>query len=279
VRARQTHHPLLLTYLKLLLKSIASLLVAFLPSLSHHPHLSDFFSHLLAILKTSIPILPPLVHEIVAELADEHPLTFLPFLPAFVEHYLSNLNASEATVTIPAILFLSNTLRTRAYKDSLEEQERYAKRHLTSPYTERVTKEKVDLAHKTLPALFPPQRLAEMMKHVITRLLPLSQSELELWERDPTMFLYEEFAEPHRQVVSAAAQYLYYELLRYDDSMAKLVIELIKEGVAQSGMTLETILLKDACYAALAMVYFFIPFFSSVLMLFLCRDLIICAQK
>lgn len=198
-----------------------------------------------------------------------YPLTFVDYLEHFLSFFIplldrQDMHASQwnEQITIRAIRFLENVFGSEQYvgsdPDTIERILRYTAH---SKFAEHTTRETLIRAQQLMARLFPEDKIVQLTRIVILRLLSLTPSDLQMWENAPEELIQEDITDFSDFRISAAADLLWRKLLRYKPELVgREVISTLKACIAECArpadqVPMEAILRKDACYNAIASGY------------------------
>jgi hypothetical protein len=218
-----------------------------------------------------------LIHTL-SDLQQIHPLTCAPLLNALVTFCKTELATENTDLLIveqeinhnekylvQLMTILSNVLTTPEYIEPVDELRQWRRpRGLSLDMREEIDEAVVAQAQRTLQEALSPVVLFELIKLLLLRYMRLTSRELYLWDTDPEGFIDELLGELYQQRLGPCAEYLYMVTLRNApstvirqlvDLIQNTLLQLSQQQQQQQQITQDTILLKDACYWALAAGY------------------------
>lgn len=209
--------------------------------------------------------------KFVVNIQIEHPLTFTPVLLSFLNYFLKEfcdwkdewrgILALE-TPLIHYMAFLSHVLSTSEYSLKYLETNKIGFVHANPDY-EVATEDAVRTAHGIVHTFFSQQTLVYLLQTVVGRFFKIQSDRLDVWEDSPDVFWEEDLADSSFTIRSSA-EHLFHRLQQCDSELiCKESLRMIHqvrqncrpEGVPLEQVSLEDILLKDACMSLLTLGY------------------------
>lgn len=206
--------------------------------------------------------------KFVVNIQIEHPITFTPVLLSFLNYFIKEfcdwkdewrgIHILE-TPLIHYMAFISHVLSTKEYLLSYLETAYIGKVHANPDY-ETVSEEGVRGAHGIVSTYFSQTTLISLLQAVVGRFFKFQADRLEIWDADPEQFWEEDLADA-TFTIRNAAENLFFRLQQYDsdlicnESLRMLQQVRLNCQNAPENVSLEDILLKDACMSLLSLGY------------------------
>eukprot|EP00027_Filamoeba_sp_ATCC50430_P004390 CAMPEP_0168548608 /NCGR_PEP_ID=MMETSP0413-20121227/4657_1 /TAXON_ID=136452 /ORGANISM="Filamoeba nolandi, Strain NC-AS-23-1" /LENGTH=782 /DNA_ID=CAMNT_0008578933 /DNA_START=822 /DNA_END=3170 /DNA_ORIENTATION=+ len=215
-----------------------------------------------------------LIGKAVVEIQKHQPLSFGPFLAPFLTlfsnhvvtqatvlhtYYSSNNNTNIEIIeqtTIQALTFLKDVVECDQYSVEYHQSQQEIFENL------QISPEKSDLivqCNQVVTSFFNSTTVVNLCNLIISKLLPMSYSDLAEWSANPEEFEKAAQSDSWQDRVKPCAEALYLKFLgKYRTWLAPQVVQLIQQLLKDnaSNNTLPSILLKDACYLAIGLGYY-----------------------
>lgn len=206
--------------------------------------------------------------KFVVHLQNDHPLTFTPVLLSFLNYFLKEFCDWKdewrgiAILEIPLIhymTFISNVLSTQSYSLKYLSEGKIDEPH-NDPDIEIATADAVQTSHHIVTTFFSHQTLIYLLQTIVGRFFKIQPDRLEVWEESPEEYFEEDLTDATFTVKNTAEKLLY-RLIRYDEeSVCNEALRMLHQVRANCDkpaeeVSMEDILLKDACMSVLKYAY------------------------